>query len=83
MALSALIKAVPAAAASVAPALLSAGEGTSSGIDISSIMQSAANTATSQANSVLAIVVPAIVGITVAVVGIKFGIGWIRKIKGN
>ena len=45
-------------------------------------MQDAVDTTQTQMFSVLAIVVPAIVVITAAVVGIKFGVGWLRKIKG-
>lgn len=58
-------------------------EGGASTFDVTSIMSDAVNTVQGQAFSVLAIVVPAIVLITGAVVGIKFGIGWLRKIRGN
>lgn len=63
-------------------ALLSAGSDATSGFDVTSIMQDSVKTVQSQAFSVLGVVVPAIVLITGAVVGIKFGIGWLKKIKG-
>lgn len=50
--------------------------------DVSSVMESAVSTTQGQMFSVLAIVVPAIVTIVAAVVGIKFGISWLKKIKG-
>lgn len=52
------------------------------GFDVTTVMSGAVDTTKSQMFSVLGIVVPAIVAITAAVVGIKFGIGWLRKIKG-
>ncbi len=64
------------------PAVLSADPGASTGFDITTVMQDAVDTTQTQMFSVLAIVVPAIVVITAAVVGIKFGVGWLRKIKG-
>lgn len=64
------------------PVLLESGAGGST-FDIASTMQSAVTTTQSQLFSVLGIVVPAIVAVTAAIVGIKFGIGWLRKIKGN
>lgn len=63
------------------PAALSAGSD-AAGFDVTTVMQGAVDTTKTQMFSVLAIVVPAIVAIVAAVVGIKFGIGWIRKIKG-
>lgn len=65
----------------VVSSLLETGAGAT--FDISSTMQSAVTTTQSQLFSVLGIVVPAIVAVTAAIVGIKFGIGWLRKIKGN
>lgn len=50
--------------------------------DITTVMSGAVDTTKTQMFSVLTIVVPAIVAVTAAVVGIKFGIGWLRKIKG-
>lgn len=61
-------------------ALLSAGA--DAGFDVASIMSDSVKTTQSQIFSVLGIVVPAIVAIVAAVVGIKFGIGWLKKIKG-
>lgn len=63
-------------------ALLSAGADTASGFDVTSIMTESVKTVQGQAFSVLGVVVPAIVLITGAIVGIKFGIGWLKKIKG-
>ncbi|MCM1233129.1 MAG: hypothetical protein NC489_23660 [Ruminococcus flavefaciens] len=63
------------------PVALSSGGDTAT-FDISSVMDSAVKTTQSQLFSVLGTVVPAIVAITAAVVGIKFGIGWLRKIRG-
>ena len=63
-------------------ALLSAGGDVASGFDVTTIMSDSVKTVQSQAFSVLGVVVPAIVLITGAVVGIKFGIGWLKKIKG-
>lgn len=69
--------------AQLATMTLSEGEGAASTFDIAPIMQDAVDTVKTQSFTVLAIVVPAIVIITAAVIGIKFGIGWLRKIKGN
>lgn len=79
-----LALAAPAAAArlSALPVALTAGA-SDSGFDVTNIMQGAVDTTKTQMFSVLGIVVPAIVAITAAVVGIKFGIGWLRRIKGN
>lgn len=78
-----LALAAPAVAAklSAVPMALSAGEGAAT-FDVSTVMKSAVDSTQSQMFSVLAIVVPAIVAIVAAVVGIKFGIGWLKKIKG-
>lgn len=56
--------------------------GDSSTFDVTTVMQSAVDTTKSQMLSVLAIVVPAIAVITAAVVGIKFGISWLKKVRG-
>lgn len=63
------------------PVALSGGS-TVADFDISTVMQEAVNTTKAQMFSVLIIVVPAIVAVTAAVVGTKFGVGWLRKIKG-
>lgn len=64
----------------IIPAVLEAGTGAA--FDVTSTMQSAVTSTQTQLFSVLGIVVPAIVAVTAAVVGIKFGIGWLRKIRG-
>ncbi len=69
-----------ALASAAATALLSADAGTT--FDVTSVMTESVKTVQGQAFSVLGVVVPAIVLITGAVVGIKFGIGWLKKIKG-
>lgn len=51
--------------------------------DIVSIMSDAVSTTQGKIFAVLAVVVPAIVAIVAAIVGVKFGIGWLRKIKGD
>ncbi len=58
------------------------GGGDSSAFDVTTVMQSAVDTTKSQMLSVLAIVVPAIAVVTAAVVGIKFGISWLKKVRG-
>lgn len=63
------------------PAALTAGAEAAS-FDVSTVMQGAVDSTKTQMFSVLGIVVPAIVAITAAVVGIKFGVGWLRKIRG-
>ncbi len=69
-----------ALAPAAATALLSADAGTT--FDVTSIMTDSVKSVQDQIFSVLAIVVPAIVVITGAVVGVKFGISWVKKIKG-
>lgn len=78
-----LALAAPAVVArlSAVPMALSSGEGAAS-FDVSTVMKSAVDSTQSQMFSVLGIVVPAIAVVTAAVVGIKFGIGWLRRIKG-
>lgn len=66
----------------VGAALLSAGGDAASGFDVTSVMTESVKTTQGQLFSVLGIVVPAIVAVTAAIVGIKFGIGWLKKIKG-
>lgn len=77
---------VPAKLMALAPkaatALLTAGADAASGFDVTTIMSESVNTTKGQIFSVLAIVVPAIVAIVAAVVGIKFGISWLKKIRG-
>lgn len=63
-------------------ALLTAGADAASGFDVTSIMTESVKTTQGQIFSVLGIVVPAIVAIVAAVVGIKFGISWLKKIRG-
>ncbi len=75
-----LITKLMALSPAAATALLSADVDTT--FDVASIMTDSVKTVQNQSFSVLAIVVPAIVTITAAVVGIKFGISWLKKIKG-
>lgn len=49
--------------------------------DASALVESAVNSAGSQMNSALGIVVPVIAGITVAVVVVKFGLKWVKKLN--
>lgn len=60
-----------------------AADGAASTFDVTSIMSDSVATLQGQIFSVLGVVVPAIVVITGAVVGIKFGINWLKKIRGN
>ncbi len=67
------------------PAALSAtplAEGTASTFDVTSIMSDAVTSVQGQAFDVLKIVVPAIALVVGAVVCVKFGISWIKKIRG-
>lgn len=66
----------------VGAALLSAGVDPEARFDVTTIMTDSVKTTQGQMFSVLAIVVPAIVAVTAAVVAIKFGVGWLKKIKG-
>lgn len=60
---------------------LSVGESPAAGFDVTSVMTESVSIVQSQMFSVLAIVVPAIVAVAGAVVGIKFGISWLKKIR--
>lgn len=51
-------------------------------MDISSLMTTSVSSVQTQLFTVLNIVVPAIVGITAAVVAVKFGIKWMKRITG-
>jgi len=51
-------------------------------IDISSIMSDGVTKVQGDLFSVLAIVVPAIIIVVGAIIGIRFGITWIKKIRG-
>lgn len=62
----------------VVPSLLETGAGAA--FDLSSTMQSAVTTTQTQLFSVLVIVVPSIAAITAAVVGIRFGLSWLRRL---
>lgn len=53
-----------------------------SGFDVTAVMTESVNSVQTQLFSVLAVVVPAIVVVVGAVVAVKFGISWIKKIKG-
>lgn len=54
---------------------------TNTNFDATGIVESAVNNASSQMNGALTIVVPVIAGIAVAVVVVKFGLKWIKKIN--
>lgn len=62
-------------------AFASGGEGSST-FDATTVMTGAVDSAKSQMFAMLGVVVPAIVAITVAVIGVKFAISWIKKIRG-
>lgn len=63
--------------------LLEAGTGGgTAGFDVTSIMTEAVSTVQGQLFGVLGVVVPAIVLVTGAVVGIKYGIAWLKRMKG-
>lgn len=57
-------------------------EGAASTFDVTQVMTDSVNTVQGQLFSVLAIVVPAIVVVVGAIVGVKFGISWLKKIRG-
>jgi len=63
-------------------ALLSADADAASGLDVTKLISDSVSSTQLQVFSVLGIVVPAIVGIVSAVVCIKFGISWLKKIRG-
>ena len=64
--------------------LLEAGTGGgASGFDVTAVMTDAVTTVQGQLFSVLGIVVPSIVLVTGAIVGIRFGISWLRRLRGN
>lgn len=71
-----------ALAPKVGTALLTADAGAVSGLDVTKLMSDSVNSTQLQVFAVLGVVVPAIVGIVSAVVCIKFGISWLKKIKG-
>lgn len=62
-------------------ALLSADTGTST-FDVTTVVTDSVKTVQSQLFTVLGIVVPSIVTIVAAVVGVKFAISWIKRIRG-
>lgn len=65
------------------PMVLSAGgEAASTTMDLAGLMTTSVGSVQTQLFTVLNIVVPAIVGITAAVVAIKFGIKWMKRITG-
>ena len=55
---------------------------TEGALDVTGIMSSAVSTAQTEMMGILTIVVPAVAAITVAVVAVKFGMSWIKKIRG-
>lgn len=62
------------------PAAVSAG-GDAASFDIVGIMKDSVDTTQAQAFAVLAVVVPAIVVVVAAGVCVRYGIGWIKRIK--
>lgn len=63
------------------PIMAGASESGVTTFDVTSVMTESVSTVQSQMFSVLAVVVPAIVVVTAAVVGVKFGISWLKKIR--
>lgn len=63
-------------------ALLSGGGDTASSLDVVSLMGDSVTSVQGQIFGVLSKVVPAIVLVVGAVVCVKFGISWIKKIRG-
>lgn len=61
------------------PMVLAAAE--ASTFDIATTMTESVSTVQSQLFSVLTVVVPAIVAVTAAVVAVKFGVSWLKKIR--
>lgn len=51
-------------------------------LNVQDIISTAVNSAQGEMMGILAIVVPVVAGITVAVVAVKFGMSWIKKIRG-
>lgn len=60
--------------------LLSAGEAAAQTFDVSGILSTSVSSVQTQLFTVLNIVVPAIVGVLAAVVAVKFGINWMKKL---
>ena len=60
--------------------LLTAGEGVTSSFDLAGIMESAITTVQNNIFETLAIVVPAIAIVVGAVVGVRFGIKWLKSL---
>ncbi len=59
-----------------------AAEGAASSFDVTGVMQTAVSNVQSSVFGTLAIVVPVIAAITGAVVAVKFGLSWLKRIKG-
>lgn len=51
-------------------------------LDVSTVMTSGFQTVQTKVMDVLKIAVPAILGITAVIVAVKFGISWVKKVKG-
>lgn len=64
------------------PVIAGAETGAASTFDVTSVMTESVSTVQSQLFSVLAVVVPAIIVVVGAIVGVKFGISWLKKIRG-
>ncbi len=56
-------------------------EATTTTFDATSLVESSVNNASSQMYSALGIVVPVIAGVVVAVVVVKFGLKWVKKLN--
>ena len=63
------------------PLSVAAADG-AAGFDVTAVITESVNNVKGQMLSVLAVVVPAIVVVVGAVVAVKFGISWIKRIKG-
>lgn len=69
------------AAIAGAPLALAASEG-AAGFDVANLVKESVSSVQGQLFSVLGVVVPSIVVVTGAVVGVKFAISWIKRIRG-
>lgn len=58
-----------------------ASTGGASSFDATTLVETSVNNASSQMYSALGVVVPVIAGIVVAVVVVKFGLKWIKKLN--
>jgi hypothetical protein len=63
--------------------MLLAAETSAATFDLSSIMSDAVSTVQSSIFNTLGVVVPALVAVTAAVVGVRFGLKWLRQLGKN